>query len=675
MGTWTLRRPLLVAGITAFVASLAAIHVTPWMALVAAGVLLMAALCLRRYYNAVFILLCGALLLVTGGVYCHREVWPVTALDGQEDTLTGVVTERNGHWTVVQVQEAERVPIRERVLLYVEDTMAPSPGERIRSKVKLALLSPSQSYWQAEGLFLCAYPIGYGEESLDILPADTPPDRLTRCRQVLTAAMEERLPGQEGALLTAICFGDRGGLSDGVENAFRAAGLTHLLVVSGLHLTLISGCVLGVLLLCRCRRRVAAVMSMGVTVAFMLFVGLSASVVRAGLMCLVLLAGMLFRRPADPLNSMGLALVGILLVNPYGVQDAGLLLSFGATAGVLTVTPRLYGLMAGWLPKREGLLGVGIGFLKSLVAGLAACGGALIPLTPLLVMLFGQLSWTAPLSNLLTVIPSGWSLGLGWLAALCMVVPFPPLVWLGEGLLFLAATTARFMLWVVSRLGTAGCQVTVPAGWRWVMLTVGCGTVLLWLFRPSYVRRRGLAMLLALTVLVSGFCYGVEHRSVQLWAAGTKDDGVLLVQQAEHSLLLATHSGALWRGQQLLEDAGVRSPDGVIVPYGETVDAGRLAALMRQYTPAAVYTTDSARWTRGVPGEVLYEEEGATISLWEGATVSSTDEGWYLTVADTALEIRVTADETAVIGEGLYLPLVTETPYRLMWYGGCWRQG
>lgn len=151
--------------------------------------------------------------------------------------------------------------------------------------------------------------------------------------------------------MTAMCTGDKTALSPDVTFGFRQAGLSHLLAVSGLHMAILAQAVLGLLRFLRVPRRWAALGAAGVVVPFMLLTGMTPSVVRSGVMCLVLLAGQLLRRRADSRNSLGFALLLLVLPNPYVVLDVGLQLSFAATVGLVALGPWMQDKAFAWLRR------------------------------------------------------------------------------------------------------------------------------------------------------------------------------------------------------------------------------------------------------------------------------------------------------------------------------------
>ena len=132
-----------------------------------------------------------------------------------------------------------------------------------------------------------------------------------------------------------MAVGDKSRLTDEVTEAYRAAGVSHLLVVSGLHLTLLCGAFLGNRPCGGQFRKQKALAAMLLVLCMMALVGFTPSVTRAGVGALIFYTGAFLLQPADPFTSLGIAAVLLSLQNCYAVCDLGLQLSFAATVGVL----------------------------------------------------------------------------------------------------------------------------------------------------------------------------------------------------------------------------------------------------------------------------------------------------------------------------------------------------
>ena len=147
------------------------------------------------------------------------------------------------------------------------------------------------------------------------------------------------------AIVSAATLGDRSQLSHETRDLYAAAGASHLLALSGLHLSIIVGFFLtllnGRLLLSPWRPWLAvAVFAFIWTFAFI--AGLPTSLVRASLMTSLFLAGSLLRRFGHPLHWLVLTALVMLLIRPVYLFDVGAQLSFAAVAGIVVLHRRWY---------------------------------------------------------------------------------------------------------------------------------------------------------------------------------------------------------------------------------------------------------------------------------------------------------------------------------------------
>ncbi len=149
-------------------------------------------------------------------------------------------------------------------------------------------------------------------------------------------AITELLPSDTGAVLAAMSTGDKTKLDLQTKTIFKRAGLSHVLVVSGLHLSMLTSAFFFVLSRFF-KRRTTGVITCVFIIFLMLFMGMSASVVRSGIALLLVYSGTLFNRQSDVYTSLGAAALLLCVSNPYAAVDIGLLLSFSSVIAVVIV--------------------------------------------------------------------------------------------------------------------------------------------------------------------------------------------------------------------------------------------------------------------------------------------------------------------------------------------------
>ena len=154
-------------------------------------------------------------------------------------------------------------------------------------------------------------------------------------KRSFTEVVTKYLPGTNGAAVTAITIGDKSELDKNIVNEFNYCGTSHLLVISGLHLTLWAMGIMRIMYVFPKLRRKAPFIGLCCLFIYASVTGFSVSVLRAGAMVSAVLLGKLLNRDADSVNSIGLAVTFILLINPFAPFSATLWLSVLSTLGVL----------------------------------------------------------------------------------------------------------------------------------------------------------------------------------------------------------------------------------------------------------------------------------------------------------------------------------------------------
>ena len=299
-----------------------------------------------------------------------------------------------------------------------EDLLEHRPGETVTDIVALRsaqrIRDDDVTVFTSKGVFLLAYQRGapsYGPGS-----SDSPQWWPARMGRAMGERIGQLAPGNQGAFLTAILTGDKTGLSRQGASDLSEAGLYHILAVSGMHCGFLLALV--TLLTGRHRRRLTALCAIPLLLFYALLTGASPSVLRACVMLSLLAAAPLFRRESDGPTSLAAALFLILLTNPFAAASISLQLSFGAVAGLLWLTPRLYRLLLGGKQHGRGY--------RFTAASFSATMGALVFTTPLSALYFGTLVLISPLSNLCCLWAASGAFLLGLPAVLGSMV-LPPL--------------------------------------------------------------------------------------------------------------------------------------------------------------------------------------------------------------------------------------------------------
>ena len=148
----------------------------------------------------------------------------------------------------------------------------------------------------------------------------------------------ELLSGERaGALFSALFLGERDMLDDQIKLDFKRLGITHVLALSGLHLSIISLGISKVLTAVKIKKKPRLVIVSVFILTYMILTGLSVSVVRAGIMLLISSALFLLGKTKDSITSLSIAVLVILIISPYSVYDLTLWLSALSTLGIVAM--------------------------------------------------------------------------------------------------------------------------------------------------------------------------------------------------------------------------------------------------------------------------------------------------------------------------------------------------
>lgn len=207
-------------------------------------------------------------------------------------------------------------------------------------------------------------------------------------------------------VLTALAIGDQSSIPEAQWQVYRRTGIIHLISISGLHITMLSG--MGYALVCWLWRRsvkltlwlparkAGAIAALLVAIGYAMLAGFGAPAQRTVYMVAATACALWTNRNLSLTQMFSIALIGVLIPDPFAVLFSGFWLSFGAVALILYITAHRIGEAMPHNPNPRMEISPALRFLR----GYAAVQWAItIGLVPLLLALFGQLSLISPIAN------------------------------------------------------------------------------------------------------------------------------------------------------------------------------------------------------------------------------------------------------------------------------------
>lgn len=219
-------------------------------------------------------------------------------------------------------------------------------------------------------------------------------------RQYILTSLDKYLSYEKSGLMAAMITGYRGNLTESMENAFSASGLTHIMAVSGANIVFLLSPLIWLFGIIGLNRKSSSIIAIPFVFLYVLVTGMESSILRASVMAILILIGRTLDRKPDIINSLGIAAIVILFANPFMFFDVGFQLSVGATAGIGILYKRVRNIIHYNVPKFIG---------DTIAATISAQAGVL----PLLIVSFNKISLISLLSNLLVVPITGFATCLG----------------------------------------------------------------------------------------------------------------------------------------------------------------------------------------------------------------------------------------------------------------------
>ncbi len=218
-------------------------------------------------------------------------------------------------------------------------------------------------------------------------------------RQSIKTIINAVFPEDTAGFAIALLIGDTDGIDYQTDVSFKISGISHIIAVSGFHVTVLFS---AVYLLVGKKRYLAALAGLPVLFFFAAVAGFSASIMRACLMHSLMIVALVFDKEYDPPTALGFAVLAMLAVNPCTVTNVGFQLSVGCMIGIFLFAEPI----KQWLMDRKRLGRLKGKWWKRLANGFAVSVGmsvgSTIVVSPFCAYYFGMVSLVSVLTNLLT---------------------------------------------------------------------------------------------------------------------------------------------------------------------------------------------------------------------------------------------------------------------------------
>lgn len=434
--------------------------------------------------------------------------------------------------------------------------------------------------------------IAYGKfKHWDIYKHHWVPERIfLKFRQWIRNRFSDYLEPAETGLLLGLLAGDKSGIPDALRSDFQRSGLVHVLAISGFHVVLLAGMLMIFLKATGLPHRLVRILAVFLLLIYIPITGSSPAVRRAVIMFAVPQIGAFFQKEPNAINSLGVALLFIILPDPHIIWNPGFQLSVAATAGIIVSGP------LNPLKKLQGAFNknkLWIFFQNSILEPTYVTLCATLSTAPFLVHHFKTLSPFAWLGNIV-VVPA---ISMGMQAGLFALLS--PIDFLREHF----CLAARFFLRLASLLtrflsSSNQASATVGPFGPSLLLLFGILIVLLPVYRKNRIAR--FYALFSLVIFCGFFAYESFNRGINPhWKLTTIDigqgDSHLISTPSGRHFLIDAGDGSQDVIVPYLHHIGVRSLDALIITHPDLDHYGGSMSIVRNFPIKEMWITDCAR--------------------------------------------------------------------------------
>lgn len=620
--------------------------------------LLMGALCLFHYVRA-----------------WETMVEPAESLAGVEARIRGTVldypeqTYHKNYYTVevrrILVNGKARDVQPFRIQLSTWSPFSCRPYDSLECTVTFSLpdasggLYNARNRYLADGVGMTAYLSDY-EDCAVVPSAASPPGKLlAEFRHILGRMFEKRLPTEEAGLIRAILLGERDKVSDRAYWSFKKIGASHLLVISGLHMSAIAfflSLLFSRLPLGRVGRNL---LTAGAILCFLALIAFPPSAVRGGVMYLIALTAGCFGRETDSLNSLGAAVLVICLANPFSGGDLGFTLSVFSTLGILLLGRKISSGLLRPFKDRPRLRGI----LSPAAGSLGMTFAALLFTLPIQVLVFQGTSLLAPIATLLLVLPCTLLVYSSLAASFLGLLPF--LAPISEPFFFCAGWLSRLSMGIaeaLARLPGTFLDLSQPV---WIAVLMGAAALAVLLYRKRDQKPAVCAALCGLLLLpICGWpLEGAAERGAVTLAAAPGTSCVILMQDGK-AAVLSLGGYRTDAAEALLSRNNIREVESLFLPVEDSGAEEAASFILATHKTRRLILPDGACLNHslllaGAETSRAYLGDGGSIEVLNGVKVAASHGMKRFTITVGGFSAVV---ETGQTGAGRCQLLFTSLP-------------
>lgn len=582
-------------------------------------------------------------------LFCLKEYASVTEYDGKNAYFTGTVTKCNYNSTheklEIKIDSLGGEKHSFYIAVYSDTATGLCVGDKISAKATLSLAGgDAESENKNSSLSDKIYFMTYDTENISVCGENIFYKFVGKIKNAYKSAVGSYLPNDLGSVILGMTVGERENISTHLKNCFNYSGTSHLLVVSGLHLTLWTAFISEFFTVLRKNKYLNTAVTAVFIVFYLALTGFSVSVVRAGIMLLTVKLAKLFGRGADSLNSIGLSVAVLMILNPFSVNSVSFLLSMGSTLGLILFSGKIHDYI---YKSRQGRK-ITKYFVGRLIADSFAVSISVSVFTlPVFILLFDMFPVLSFISNLFIIDLSAVLMILSVLGAFfhfCCIFP------VAKCLFCIAGTDAKIIIFIVEKIGMLRhSTVAVTSEYFKVFLVFAIAFSMLFFLLSEKIKRiRRVILPVALIIFfvftaVMSENFEYAHPSVDVFF--NKDCACVLVRDGYDSVFLGTENkNTVYTAGNMLQPHNLKTIGCLYLTETDCYTYSEIKNITEVFPAESLaFKEETTKFT----DSVKYTENATSVTL-NGCICVKPTSVKTVTVTDGSKDIFISCDKTGI---------------------------
>lgn len=579
--------------------------------------------------------------LIINIFFVYNVVMPIEKLNEQDVIISGKICEipYNAYGRYYYVIETDKIDFdgtKQNIKLRISMSKALDADlyDRLSGKVHLFLPTDngafsSKSYYAAKGIHMLGYLYEYEDYQVEKEEIKPIYYFFLKAKKTLIESVRTLLPKEQASVAVGVLLGDKSFLDQDIKSDFRKVGISHLLAVSGLHVSVISAFIFKILQKTKLSKKIIYLLSCLSVVCFMALTGFSASVTRAGIMLIMFYLGKFFYAKSDSLNSLGLAIFVLTIFNPFAAGDIGLLMSVFATLGIILFENYFEEKIKNLSDK----LKYGRKMIKKLSGIISVTVCSTLMTMPIIMLSFGSISLVSIIANIFIVTPTMLMMVFTLIFSILYIIPF--LKFLAMPLALMSGVLINYIEFctkTIAKIPFASIPTRQPMILFWIAST--CVLIALALFLYEKYKSLKISGILSAIILFVGILsYQLFERNITRLSFLDIGNGCsAIISKNQHSLILSCGGDEIKSSnmQNYLESQNIKNIDYLLISDFQDSTTSYANDVIKKFSPSYVVMPKNIesvddKLERNIEdnSNVVHFEEKSEINCWDNVKIIS----------------------------------------------------